>query len=255
MTIPLVLICAAPRTGTNHLCRVLSGFDRLKVRTEVFARDVAFSMDPGDIRALIDITGCQVPIDPASPTTTQLVYDEPSATICALWRTRAPEHKALTIKLFGYHLPRGWTKGYLEAGAVPLVVKRRKIDAYASKRKAQHLQQWTHADTTLLQVTADVRDYEYWNARHADWYAHVESVGIHPFHLDYDRDINVPVPELVDRLTQTLGEAVDLGPWREVRGLPKQDRNVRVEDKIANWDEFAAALEERGLLDDAFGTF
>lgn len=258
MTIPLVLVCAAPRTGTNHLCRILDGFSHLKAHTEVFARDVAFSVQTEDLEALSDITGCILPTGrnaPVSPTVTQHIYDEPGATVMALWRTRKPEHRALSLKLFGYHLPRGWTKEFLAMGAVPLVVKRRKIDSYVSKLKAQRIQAWVGADTTLLKVRADIRDYRYWLHRHAQWYDHVEEHGIDPIHLRYETDIAQPVPELVDRLTETLGNRVDLGEWREVRGLTRQDRNTTVADKVSNWDEFAEQLQAEGLYEDAFAYF
>jgi len=253
--IPLVLVCAAPRTGSNHLCRVLSGFECLKVRTEVFARDVAFTVDEHDIAALERITGCIIPRDPSSPTVTQLIYEEPGAMLAALAEARGSEHKALSVKLFGYHLPRAWTRELFRMGAIPVVVKRRKIDSYASKLKAQKIQRWVNADTTLLQVRADVRDYEYWLHRHAQWYDHVAEEAIDPIHLTYEGDIDQPTPELVDKLTQTLGERVDLGPWRSVKALTKQDRNTSPEAKIANWDEFVDQLRERGLYEDAWEYF
>lgn len=258
MTIPLVLVCAAPRTGTNHLCRILSGFEGLKAHTEVFARDVAFSVETPDLEALSDITGCIIPTGrnaPTSPTVTQLIYDEPGATVMALWKTREPHHRAMSIKLFAYHLPRGWTKEFFRMGAVPLVVKRRKIDSYISKLKAQKIQAWVGADTTLLKVRADIRDYKYWLHRHRQWYDHVEECGHSPIRLTYEDHIAKPAPDLAEHLANTLGKRVDLGEWRPVRGLNKQDRNERPEDKVANWVEFSADLAAEGLLDDAFGYF
>lgn len=244
--IPLILVCAAPRTGTNHLMRLMTGFPGLKVHTEVFARDHAFSMQPEDIAALTAITGCQCPPDPGSPTTTQLVYDEPYAALHALWATRDREkHKALVVKLFGYHIGRPITKALFEIGAKPLVWKRRKIDAYASRLKAQKLQRWINVDTTRVQVDADIRDYLYWSYRHADWYAHVSECCPDAPTFHYEDGFNMPA----------IGEALGLGEWREVPGYRRQDRSNSVEDRIANWDEFAKDLEREGLLEDAFGQF
>lgn len=257
--IPLVLVCAAPRTGTNHLCDILGGFERLKVRTEVFARDVAFSMSQEDFAALEAETGCRLPrteaggYHQAAPTTTQLVYDEPFATISALWKTKRPEHNALSIKLFGYHLPRGVTNELFKLGAVPVIVKRRAIDSYASKLKAQALQQWILRDTTYVPVTADIADFRYWYGRHRAWYDYLREMAPDAPVLTYEDHIVPGVEALVEHCRAVV--PFDLGDWTERQGLRVQDRSASVADKIRNWDEFSAALEAEGMLDDAMGYF
>ena len=252
--IPLILVCGAPRTGTNHLCDVMRGFEALKAHGEVFARDHMFTCSAEDVAALIDETGCQVPLHAGSPSTTQLAYEEPFATIAALWRARRPEHRALSLKLFGYHLPRGVTDELFRLGARPIVVKRRIIDAYASKLKAQRLQQWVKVDTTLVKVRGDVRDLRYYLDRHQRWYDYLAERCPDAPVLRYEDDICGDPSALAERIRECVPE-VDLGAWEARRGLSRQDRTQSVADKFANWDEFEAELVEHGLHNRVQGYF
>lgn len=256
--LPIIPICAAPRTGTELLCHILTGFPNLKTHTEVFARDYAYSLSTPEIKSLIDITGCIVPtrtmnrVPPqGSATVTQLVYDEPMATLMALMDTAKPHHTALSVKLFGYHLPRAVTSPlFAKPYVFPIVLKRRKIDSYASKLKAQRLQKWINVDTTRLKVEGDIRDYAYWNARHGDWY-------------DYLGAMDLPTltyPELLaDDIAGKIASfvpSIDLGQWQKPsEKYHRQDRNDDPGDKFSNWDEFQAELEKYDLLEDAMGYF
>lgn len=261
MTSPLVIVAAAPRTGSNMICNVLSGFERHKAHSEIFARDYPYTLEQPELLALEEMTGCILPrdklgnIEPRTPTTTQLVYDEPGAVLDAIALTRQPQHTSVSFKLFGYHLPRAVTRFIFERmDPAVIVVKRRLIDSYASKLKAQQLQRWVWADTTYVKVTADIRDFKYWYQRHKSWYEHVEAYDADT--LYYEEGFGS-----VDSLEHALRAMIphDLGEWDasicRLRPLTKQDRNTEPGDKIANWDEFAAELEAEGLYDDAMGYF
>lgn len=253
-----------PRSGSNHLMNVLSGYENHKAHSEVFARDFAYTMDGGELDMLEAMTGCILPrdkfgqIDPKAPTTTQLIYDEPFATIEALARTRQSHQTSVSLKLFGYHLPRGVTKViFKELDPTVMVLTRRLIDAYISKLKAQQLQRWVWADTTYVKPTADIRDFQYWHQRNKGWYEHVsECTGGAHWELEYD-DLAVPQEELVGHLRSAV--PYGLGDWSaercRLRPLTKQDRNEEPGDKIANWETFASELEAAGLYDVAMGHF
>lgn len=259
--IPLALICAAPRTGTNHLWYVSQGFEKLKAHSEVFGRDHAFSCSPADLAAVEAITGCRLPrrkddpdaVSASAPSTTQHLYDEPFAALRGLWEAREPHHEVMSVKLFGYHLPWSDVGALITGGAAPVVVKRRISDSYASKLKAQALQTWMHRDTTLVRVEADIRDYAYWYSRNAAWYSWLAEAAPGAPVLTYEDDIAPSVHGLVEALREAI--PWDLGEWQERAGLRRQDRNGRVEDKIANWPEFREALEAAGRLDEFFGYF
>lgn len=262
MTSPLVIVAAMPRSGSNHLCNVLSGYENHKAHSEVFARDYVYTMTDGELDLVEDITGCILPrdkfgqIDPKASTTRQLVYDEPFATLDALARTRQPHQTSVSLKLFGYHLPRNVTKViFEELDPTVIVLTRRLIDAYISKLKAQQLQRWVWADTTYLKPQADIRDFQYWYLRNKSWYDHVYQYAMGDFGLRYE-DLGDPA-----NLDEQVRAAVshDLGEWSaercRLRPLTKQDRNTEPGDKIANWDAFAEELEAAGLYEAAHGHF
>lgn len=242
------------------ICNVLSGFERHKAHSEIFARDYPYTLEQPELLALEEMTGCILPrdklgnIEPRTPTTTQLVYDEPGAVLDAIALTRQPQHTSVSFKLFGYHLPRAVTRfifGRMDPTVI--VVKRRLIDSYASKLKAQQIQRWVWADTTYVKVTADIRDFKYWYQRHKGWYEHVFEAAKNSADLAYEHNMG----SLEERLRYIIPH--DLGDWDasrcRLRPLTKQDRNTEPGDKIANWDEFAAELEAEGLYDDAMGYF
>lgn len=261
MSLPLILICAAPRTGTNHLCKVLSHIPELKVHTEVFARDCAYSASMDDLAAFSEITGIRWPeigFDRLvrSPIVTQALYDDPGATLEALARTAGPQHKALVVKLFGYHLPRETTADLLAApDTLPIVIDRRAIDAYASRLKAQKLQRWINVDTSRLKVGGDARDFRYWFDRNEDWYLHIREhvpeAPVPPLFWYEDAIAERGCHPIVDH----IGRMVGLNEAANGPGYTRQDRNERIEDKIANWAEFSAELREAGYYDQAMRHF
>jgi len=52
-----------------------------------------------------------------------------------------------------------------------------------------------------------------------------------------------------------VGLDLELGTEIEWTGLPRQDRNQNIRDKVSNWAETEKGLSRRGLDEAAFGHF
>jgi hypothetical protein len=143
-------------------------------------------------------------------------------------------------------------------GFTPVILQRRCIDVYVSYRKAEAAGSYKHVDTTDAPARLDAGAYAHWATNARRWYELVASelarAGATPLHLTYERDIDMDPAALTAHWSALLGVAappeLDAG-----LALARQDRSGRLEQKIANHEEFFAALKQRGLWDESQGYF
>lgn len=141
--------------------------------------------------------------------------------------------------------------------------RRRPIDVYISRAKAQRVQSSMRVDTTDLKIAIDARDFiKWWNEANA-WYQRLEAEcwlrnkQVH--HLTYEDDIECGRAEMVRRFCAIFAQHGLTGfmiPHEErLRGLPRQDRSKDPADRVANWPEFQTRLAAMGCLEKAFTPF
>jgi hypothetical protein len=250
------------RTGTNYLGSVLKQWPSLHAFGELFHVSQVYGLKPAHLRALSNAAGMEFD-DPAAPAFTAWVRANPLAVVEALRRVaRRKEKQGIYFKVFLGQ----WTKPLdevvaglaREPGFTPIVLQRRCIDVYVSYRKAEAAGQYKHVDTTDAPVRLDAAAYAHWAAQARAWYAGVVQAlaraGTPPRLLTYEHDVDMPPAALTAHWAGLLG--VDAPPaLDDSLALLRQDRSERLEDKIANADEFFAGLEQRGLREESLRWF
>ena len=253
-----VCLFSIHRTGTNYLGSVLKQWPSLHAFGELFHVSQVYGLKPAHLRALSNAAGMEFD-DPSSPAFTTWVRANPLAVVEALRRVaKRKDKQGLYFKVFLGH----WTRPVdevvaglaREPGFVPIVLQRRCIDVYVSYRKAEAAGQYKHVDTTAAPVRLDAAHYAHWASQARAWYAGVVQAlaraGAAPRMLAYERDVDMPPAALAAHWATLLG--VDAPSTLDASlALPRQDRSERIEDKIANADEFFAGLKARGLWEES----
>lgn len=249
---------AAARTGTNHLTNLISGFPRVKARAEVFHAQAAWGVSNWEREALAKSEGQDFPAinDPAF---VSFVRSNPTALLNVMASTHK-QHDLMCFKIFPGHLSFESIEANLVARDALkfVVVKRRFLNSYISNKKAEQVGSYTRADTTGVSVELNVADFRKSMIGHRKWYhdidgllrRHQRSAG----HLYYEADIDCPIKDTVTALRRAVAMAgIDpaLLQGEGGTGLPKQDKNAYYAEKISNWPEFSAGLEQEGLYEAA----
>lgn len=257
-----ICVFAIHRTGTNYLGSVLKQWPALAAFDEVFHSQQAYGVKPAHVRAIGAAAGREF-AGADDPSLVAWVRARPVQTVEALRRVaRRKEKAALYFKVFlgQWTPPPAEVIAALaaEPGFTPVLLQRRPIDVYVSYRKAEAAGKYKQVDTTDAPVTLSVDAYAHWARQARDWYRQVSAAladaGSAPLHATYEADVDKPPQALASHWSRLLGvpapDALD-----ETLALPRQDRSARLEDKIANADEFFAGLRERGLWDESLAGF
>lgn len=253
-----ICVFSIHRTGTNYLGSVLKQWPSLSAFDELFHASQAYGVKPAQVRAIANAAGQEF-ADAADPALVAWVRANPVATVDALRRVaKRKDKQGLYFKVFLGH----WTKPVAEVvaglardpGFMPIVLQRRCIDVYVSYRKAEAAGQYKHVDTTDAPVRLDAAHYAHWASQARAWYTGVTQAlahaGLEPRMPSYERDVDMPPAALAAHWATLLG--VDAPPALDTSlALPRQDRSERIEDKIANADEFFAGLKARGLWEES----
>jgi len=250
------------RTGTNYLGSVLKQWPTVSAFGELFHPRGVFGVKPAYLRAVSKAAGADF-TDTMSPAFIDWARAHPLRLIEALGHVaQRQDRAALYFKVFLGQ----WTQPPEQViaqfarlpGFTPVILQRRCVDVYVSFRKAEAAGKYKFVDTTAAPVELDARWYAHWADAARNWYRLVSGelsrAGTAPRFVTYERDIDMQASSLSAHWSRMLGIAAPPSIDPSL-ALARQDRNERLEDKIANHEPFLAALEERGLRDEALGYF
>lgn len=257
---PLVIV-ATERTGTNYLCALLNQHPQIAAYYEVFS-NVAVMMTDVEVEALCKIQGWTFINRSASQLIKQFEAD-PDRIIDLIRQMLSDEKKICSFKVFQDHLPSKALDQLITNYEV-VIVTRRIIDTYISFVKATETDNWLKLDTTQIKPTLYIDDFITWYCDRCCYYQTCASQYLATHHrkvevLEYEKftcgtnleNLNFVCKKISDITGVYLG-ALDLDIELKIW---KQDKNQSVESKISNWPEFKAQLQEKGLLEIAFGRF
>jgi hypothetical protein len=258
----ILCVLGVPRTGTNHLCSVLSNIPEIESRFEIFHPVRSYSMRPDELMALSRLT--QTVFDPSStdPEAVRTIRANPGLTLECILSSMKPPKRLLSFKVFGHHLTAEEVGNTIisRSDAIIAFVRRRPIDTYISLMKAATLGKWSQVNTTDLKVKIDATEFVNWWQQAVDWYHCLEAAcwthGKPLNHLDYARDIDVAPEHLTQRVITLLAKngVADLTTpdLRRFEGIQRQDCTEAVEQRVSNWLEFYDQLVAMGAKEKAF---
>ncbi|MGF1457357.1 MAG: hypothetical protein ACFB6R_18520 [Alphaproteobacteria bacterium] len=279
-TMPLektLCMVAQPRSGTNHVCRLLETLLGIHVYLEPFNPvephfHYRFSLKRFEQAA-------QRSFDrPGDPALTGWIHDNPEKALDVLRHAADPGCRVMSLKLFADHVSPDQFETYFvrRPDTHFMTVKRRPIDAYISFQKAMSLKTWLFNNTTDMRLPIDADHFARWHISQSAWYRMTDEM-IRAYDrphtsLQYETDIAGPPAVTVRHLIGKLKEigidtrmrhsvrikrpvkqalhhaakAVGLtSPWSPALGLPRQDLNGSTADKVSNWDAFCEDLSKR----------
>jgi len=243
MSRSIICVIAVPRTGSNHVIRLLRNCERLHVASEIF-HETWHSWVTRYLPMLRDISGGEV-VDLDSFAAWKAAH--PRALIDAM--SAAREATPFVFKLFPRHLPPDVMRDAIFAAPDIgfLVLKRRPIECFISARKALVEGKWVGASTTATRPSLDVRSFETWAMRTQEWYARVETEtaqrSLAVAHMTYERHIRdhdnrQTLAHLIAALSRLGIEDIEMPAM--VKGLSVQDHEPDFRKRVANWDAFEA---------------
>jgi LPS sulfotransferase NodH len=248
-----VCILAVPRTGSNHLCRLLRNSKNLNVKAELFHPVWVGHLDGSDLRGLRAAANGRV-VDDASLCAWRAA--NPGLTLDELFKTGG--NRTLVFKVFPGHLTRDRLRseifGREDIGYI--LLRRRPIDSFISILKADLIRTYVHVDTTDLKPNLDVASFVRWAKQTQEWYdwlaGEVSATAPPAIEMSYERHLNLADDRMV--LANALDALPRLGLERptvrsEVGRLNRQDREPRYQDRVANWSLFEAQLRADPTLE------
>lgn len=253
----LVLIVSAGRTGTNHLQRLLRRIPNVSARGEPFNPGAAWGLNDTDITHLATWSGNAF-VDRHDAQLKGLLVSKPRECLEQMLEVLPPGKPILIVKVLTEQLSAEQVESIATSGflASCVFVRRRVIDSFASHTKAHLVSAWHSRDTTRLQPNLIMDDFKAHLERHQRWHTQVSGVlrrNQIPFGvMNYETDIDCDEGECVRKFALVAGEHLFEPAGRTgSKGRLKQDWGDRIDDKVANWEEFAAELRQSGLFDAA----
>ncbi|MDH3704904.1 MAG: hypothetical protein OES57_02490 [Acidimicrobiia bacterium] len=260
-TVRIVCVLAMPRTGTRQLARLFRRVEGFESFGEIFNPAKSYTLRASHLRALGDRLGAELVPDRADEHTIAAVRANPGAVLDVLAERAAPN--IVATKLFPGHLERPLVGEHVvhRGDVVPIILRRRVIDCYASRLKAKAVNAWWGHDTTDVEVHADIENFARWIIGPQRWYRWcrdaIEQAG-RPVHLmTFETDIepgSQHTRTFIEQALRAHGLELDAPPHK-IHRERRQDTNEHPADRIANWPDFERELERRDLLDLANGYF
>jgi Sulfotransferase family len=248
----ILCILGVERTGSSRTATLLSGFEHLLVKEEIFHPNAAHTMDDewrelGPYAGIADVTGIR------DRRLVSWMRNHPNQALD--WLVHRAGGRTVVLKLFPGHIESRdeLERLFSRSDIAFLITRRRPIDCYISALKAQRIGKWRNADTTSVKVEGSVGQFLSMLTRATIWYAacadRIAAASRPHVDLSYEGEIakpdNVLLPALVAKL-RLLG--IDPGRYStaaRVVPLQQQDRGTDYEAKMSNWQEFNAALRAR----------
>lgn len=250
-------ILTMPRTGSSYYCDCLGSLPGVTMLREIFNPRGYAPVIKMARRRFETILGSEL----AGADDRDLHHyflDHPVEAIDALAAAATEERAALMVyKVIGHQLERPKLAAILEQRRPKIVIlARRRLDVWISISKAQAIGKWHNRDTKDVDVAIDIDQFMEWSQASDDWYRYAVELtvgfGLEAKILDYDRDVDRPLPEL--RHT-TIGLLAELGIQLPRRGgtslriRERQDARTDPFSKISNGPDLRTQLITRNLLD------
>lgn len=244
----VILVLAAPRTGTTHFMERHFNRQSVDSYTEPFHPFQVLSLFKEDIKTLArDFRAPGAGMDGD-------IEDDKTFT---RWRRRNPglvlDHfvaKArrgkkgfIALKIFPQHCPIAEVGALLQrSNVVPVIMHRDLLDGWISEEKALALGTYYSTDTTGFRPTLKTDGFYAWHDKLVGWYSVVAhlTAGMTRFVLRYEDLYGAGADEaaIVQPLLTHLG--LEYSP---AQGMTRQDTAVRWQDKVANPDAVQTFLD------------
>ncbi len=261
----LLCLVAVARSGTNHLCSVLSRLSELDVRHEIFNKTWSQEMRPDELSELSRRSGRNFSASCEDPVAVNTIRTRPGLVMDCLTDLMEPQKRLVIFKVFRLQLSVRQVRNAIlkRPDTIVVFLRRRPIDTFISLRKALRLEHWHSRDTTNFKINIDADDFIGWWGRTSAWFRKVEAACWamdKPFHrLRYEDDIDAPQERTLDRFREILASqgvtGLTVTADRQHREHKRQDRNRELSDRVANWPEFQRRLSDNGFLEKAFLPF
>jgi hypothetical protein len=256
--VQIVCVLGVRRSGSTRVISLLSGFEGLYVKEEIFNRRSAATLED-ESHELGLLAGFPDVADIRDRRLIDWLRANPNTTLD--WLVERGGGRPLVFKLFPNHVSNSDEEARLLARLDIgfIVVRRSPIDAYISMLKAQATGTMHGVDTTLVEVRGDLEQFLKFLATNQAWYERsqlsIASAGRPHVQLTYQRHIAVSDEVAIEALKKKLNRlGVDPGKFRGVSGqsLVRQDLSPSWEDKMVNWAEFSKQLATHPACAEAF---
>ena len=246
---PVLCLIGVARSGTSRTISLLTGFERLNCRGEIFHPAAAFTLAP-DFNDLARDFALGPLSDIHDKRLVSFVRSHPVETI--EWLSARGRDRTLIFKLFPRHLSRDDAIAMLSHDDMRFIVTcRRPLDCYISKTKAKMTGHWRDVDTSATRIHGDSARFAVHLQRTMDWYDFFMPVIENRPHvlLSYDKEILLPDAEATTLLRNKLDQlGINPGPFTPpAHMLRKQDRTMTYTSRMSNWEAFAAEIKRKGL--------
>jgi hypothetical protein len=239
----IICIIAVPRTGSNHVVKLLQNCAGLHVASEIFQASW-HSWVTDYLPLLKEVSGGEV-VDKETFAVWKAAH--PRALLDAM--SSAREGVPFVFKLFPRHLPAEILReAVFDAPDMGfLVLKRRPIECFISAQKAEAEGKWVGHATTGTKPILRLRAFRIWARRTREWYARVDAEtaqrSLPVAHLTYEHHIRgndnrQALAHLFDALASLGIENLEMPAI--VKGLTVQDTEPDFRNRVANWDAFEA---------------
>lgn len=258
-----ICLISIPRTGSNHLCRTIRNFSSIASAYEIFNNEGAFGLNDLDINFL----NKKLNMDFKSNRDKSLIgffKDNPIEVIDLLHDSAKQQGKQhFVFKIFPKQLPDDkFDKMIADSDINFSFIVRKCMDSYISYKKASEKNVWHSETTTDMLITAEYEDFKNWYDENKSWYTECEKKLIqgskaYSF-IAYERDIDCPHKKLLTSFRLNMRAiGIDIGEVYKIdmKGFTKQDRKEKIGDKISNWKEFKAILQDKGMFFKALDYF
>jgi hypothetical protein len=237
-------IFAMPRTGSSHLNKLLKSCPSINAKSELFHGHTKNRFSDPEMEQIEARAGGAFPDNAAF---IKWRRRNPANTLEALYEGGGS--RVVAFKVFPGHLRKEIIDDQLlgrdDIGFA--ILSRRPIECFISGLKAKSVSRFGVIDTTPIKPVLSVGDFLDWAERMKRWYdwtrKTLEERNIAHADISFERHLDgLSGEEALSRilpLLEPLGLSRLEMPPRVIEGR-RQDKEVRYQDRAANWDGFLA---------------
>ena len=237
-------IFAMPRTGSSHLNKLLKSCPGINAKSELFHGHIKNRFSASEMAQIEAKAGGAFPDNAAF---IKWRRRNPADTLEALYEGGGS--RIVAFKVFPSHLKKNLIEDQLlDRGDIAFaVLSRRPIECFISGLKAKSVSKFGVIDTTRIKPVLSAGDFLDWAERMKHWYGWTRSTleerNIPYADISFEKHLDglsgaEALPRILS-LLEPLGLCGLEMPPRIIEGQ-RQDREVRYQDRAANWDEFLA---------------
>jgi hypothetical protein len=232
-----ILVLTTPRTGSNHLTRLMNNFTNVDVNWEIFGYD-SYNIKPCYRKICENKFGKEYEMNIRK---NNLQLDLIRLIIDAC------DKEYLIFKIFmgdysdeENHITRQQIIDLINNKIVEHVIiinRKNKIDQYISLQKALKLQKWDSFDTSNTKINFDTDAYTHYKKRHVEIYDFYHKINENNNILDltYENDI-CSTEHLLTKINNFIVKLLRKKGYFE-KGFEKQDTITDYEYKILNYND------------------